>query len=110
MGTPLRLFFEQTQIGLLARVSYRERVRGRLIHGATQHLPPKPSVAELESQVLEKLRTFAAENHSSLVVGWSDEGESYQWIQSWANQHGIGFADWLPKAKRSPGRNSEAAH
>jgi hypothetical protein len=95
---PLRLFFEKTQIGFLARVSYRQRVRDRMVQEATQQREGKTSVAELELAILEQLKSYAAEHHSLLIVSWSEDGESYRWLQSWATQQGIAFADWAPKA------------
>jgi hypothetical protein len=98
LTSPLRLFLEKTQIGLLARVSYRQRVRDRLVQEATPQQDPKPTVAELESPVLEQLKAYAAEHNSKLIVGWSEDGQSYHWLQAWAAQQGIAFADWAPKA------------
>jgi hypothetical protein len=95
---PLRLFLEKTQIGLLARVSYRRRVRDRMVHEATGQREPKPTVAELESSILEQLKAYAAEHKAKLIVGWSEEGESYHWLQAWAAAQGIAFVDWAPKA------------
>jgi len=97
LNTPLRLFFEKTHIGLLARASYRQHLRDRRVAEA---LPKgdKTPIAELESPILERLEKYAAENGSLLIVGWSDEGESYRWLQAWASQRGIAFADWAPKA------------
>ena len=31
-------------------------------------------------------------NGSVLIVCWSDPGNSYQWLKSWPNSHGIAFA------------------
>lgn len=58
----------------------------------------KTSVAQSESPVVERMRAYAEENGSLLVVSWSEEGESYQWLKSWAAREGIAFADWAPKA------------
>ena len=97
LNNPLRLFFEKTHIGLLARASYRQRLRDR---GVAEALPngAKFPIAELESPILDRLERYAAEHGSLLVVGWSDDGESYRWLQAWASQRGIAFADWAPKA------------
>lgn len=95
---PLRLLIEDTHVGLLARAAYHQRVRDRMVGEATKQRGGKTSVAELESSVLERLRSYAAEHDSALVVGWSDETESYRWLKSWAAERGVAFADWAPKA------------
>jgi hypothetical protein len=98
MTGPLRFVFERTHLGRLARAAYRQRVRDRLVSEATAGLGRKPSVAELEAPVLERLKAYADERHAVLVVGWSEESESYTWLKSWAGQRGIAFADWAPRA------------
>ena len=95
---PLRFVFERTHLGLLAREVYRGRVRGRLVAEATAALGRKPSVAELEAPVLERLKAYADARGSVLVVGWSDESESYAWLKSWAGARAVAFADWAPRA------------
>jgi ABC-type proline/glycine betaine transport system substrate-binding protein len=69
-----------------------------MVQEATQQREGKTSVAELELSILEQLKSYAAEHHSLLIVSWSEDGESYRWLQSWATQQGIAFADWAPKA------------
>lgn len=96
LNKPLRLFFEKTHIGLLARASYRQRLRDRRVAEALPNGAKLP-ISELQSPILERLERYAAEHGSLLVVGWSDEGESYRWLQAWASKRGIGFADWAPK-------------
>jgi hypothetical protein len=96
---PLRFLFERTHIGRLARATYRERVRQRMVDEATGHSGGQPSVAELELSVLGRIKSYAEEHHSVLVVGWSEETESYSWLKSWAARSGVLFADWAPKAK-----------
>ncbi len=98
LTSPLRFFFERTQIGLLARVAYRQRVREQMVDEALKKLSVKPSVAELESSALERIKSYAEENNSLLVVSWSDENESYRWLKTWAAERGVAFADWSPKA------------
>lgn len=95
---PLRFILEDTHIGLLARATYSQRVRDRMVREAVKQLGAKPSVAELELRILEQLKSYAEQHHSMLIVSWTDEGESYRWLKSWATQHGITFADWSPKA------------
>lgn len=98
LASPLRYFFERTQIGLRGRVVYRQRVRDRMVAEAMKGYERKPSVAELESTILDQLHSYAAGQGSLLVVAWSDEGESYQWLKTWAGQREVAFADWAPKA------------
>lgn len=98
LSRPLRFLLEDTHLGLLARAAYRQRARDRMVNEAMKGLEGKPSVAELESPVLEGLKSYAAEHQAVLIVGWSDESESYGWLKSWAGQRGIAFADWAAKA------------
>ena len=95
---PLRLLLEETQLGLLARAAYRERVRGQMVREATEQLGRRATVAELELPILEQIKSYAEERNSLLIVSWSEETESYHWLKSWAAQHGIAFADWAPRA------------
>jgi hypothetical protein len=95
---PLRLLFEHTHIGLLARATYRQRVRDRMVSEATGQSGRKPSAAESELSIFERLKSYAEEHHSVLVVSWSEESASYPWLKSWAVQRGVAFADWAPKA------------
>jgi hypothetical protein len=95
---PLRLLLERTQLGLIARAAYRQQARDRMVDEATKQLGRKPSTAELNSSVLERLKSYAGERNALLVVSWSDETDSYRWLKSWAAQREIAFADWAPKA------------
>jgi len=57
----------------------------------------EPSVASLQVHNLEELLAIAKGLNAALIVGWSDaSGESYDWLQDWARQKGVGFADWRP--------------
>jgi hypothetical protein len=98
MTGPLRFFFERTQLGFLARDAYNRRVKARMMREAAASPGRKPSVAELESSVLERLKAYADARGAVLVVGWSEESESYAWLKSWAGQRRIAFADWAPRA------------
>lgn len=95
---PLRLLLERTQLGLVARAAYRQRARDRMVKEASKGGDGKTSVAELQSSVLERLKAYAEEQKALLVVGWSDDTDSYRWLKSWAAQREIAFADWAPKA------------
>jgi hypothetical protein len=98
---PLRLILEDTHVGLLARAAYRQRARDRMVSEGTakqqQGSGRKPSVAELETPILEQLRSYAGEHNSVLIVSWSDETDSYSWLKAWAAQQKVAFADWAPK-------------
>ncbi|GMR18013.1 MAG: hypothetical protein BMS9Abin33_0413 [Gammaproteobacteria bacterium] len=60
----------------------------------------EPSVASLQVYNFEELQTISKRLNAALVVGWSDaSGESYDWLQTWARQKGVGFADWRPLVK-----------
>jgi len=96
---PLRPLVEQTQVGFLARTSYREHVRGRLVQEAMLHRPIRPSVAELETPILDQIAAYAAEHKALLIVGWSEETASYSWLQTWAAANDIRFADWATRAR-----------
>jgi hypothetical protein len=118
MTRPLRFFFERTQLGFLARDAYNRRVKARMMREATANLVRKPSVAEVESSVLERLKAYADARGSVLVVGWSEESESYAWLKSWAVERRIAFADWAPRAnsvreampKLTPGNPHSGGH
>ncbi|HEX8472742.1 MAG TPA: hypothetical protein VF666_01790 [Pyrinomonadaceae bacterium] len=97
MTRPLRFILERSQIGFRVRAALQERTRRRLSEQAFAQMDGRPSMAELESSVLERLASFAREHGSVLVVSWSDEGDSYHWLKSWASRSGISFADWAPK-------------
>lgn len=94
---PLRLFLEHSQIGFRIRAALQERTRRQLSEEAFEQMGKRLSVAELETPVLERLAAFAKEHSSVLVVSWSDGGDSYDWLKSWASRSGIAFADWTPK-------------
>lgn len=97
MTTPMRLLLEHSEIAFRLRAAQLERKRSRASQEVLTRLGKASSVAELELPVLEKIKAFAAEHGSLLVVSWSDGGNSYDWLQSWAAQNGIPFADWVPK-------------
>jgi hypothetical protein len=97
MTTPLRLLLEHSHLALRLRAALLERSRRHLSDEASGLTRPSLPVAELESSVLERLASYAKEHHSILVVSWSDEGDSYDWLKAWAERSGVAFADWSPK-------------
>jgi hypothetical protein len=83
----------------MARAAYRQRRRVRTAEEARGRLgKTTASVAELGLPVLERLKGFADEHGSTLVVSWSEDGDSYRWLKSWADRSGVAFADWVPRA------------
>jgi lysophospholipase L1-like esterase len=99
LATPLRLFQEHTQLGLRARNYLLERRLVRLSDAALGKAGRRVPVAELQAEVLERVAAYAEERGALLVVSWSDPGDSYEWLKSWAERRGVAFADWLPKAE-----------
>ena len=97
-GGLLRLLPNDSQISIRIRQALLGRARQRLLKEALKNRIPAPSVAELELPVLEKLTSYAKEYGALLIVSWSNESDSYYWLKSWANQNGVAFADWAPKA------------
>jgi lysophospholipase L1-like esterase len=97
MTTPLRMILEHSQIGLRIRAALSERERRQLSDRAFEQVSRSASVAELESSVVERLASYAKEHGTVLVVSWSDEGDSYNWLKSWAARSDIAFADWAPE-------------
>jgi len=100
LGRSTRWLKNETQIG--AKVSRRlnERRQERLTSEAISKLglgERSPSIAELEAERLEQLDALAHEYGALLVVTWSDEGDSYEWLRSWAARKGLAFADWAAK-------------
>ena len=72
-------------------------VRRRLDHEAD--VPERTCTAERQVDQLERLRMICAEMGSELVVSWVAKGssnESYQWLEQWAADRHVEFADYLP--------------
>jgi hypothetical protein len=100
MDAPLRWLRNNTQLGYRATRFLMDRNRKLLREEALKQMQlgdRVPSIAELESPVLERLAAYAREHNSFLIVSWGDEGSSYDWLKSWAIQKGIAFADWSPR-------------
>ena len=89
--TPIRWFTYHTQIGLRAKMLYTSRKKAEI---SSKQTPESKTVAELQRNVFEKLHSFAGQNHALVVVSWSTPGDSYEWLQRWANKNNIAFADW----------------
>ena len=106
---PLAQWFNDLQIRLrikMASARYKQ-LRAQMAassqtavaYGHTERETAVASVAELEAPVLDKIKAYAEEHNSLLVVSWSGEGPSYEWLKSWSTNNGIAFADWAPKVK-----------
>ncbi len=99
---PMQWLTNDLQIGIRLKLLIGQARRSRLAAeddagaGTGGH---SPSIAELERPVLENLAAFAKDNNARLIVGWSGEGASYDWLKSWAGENGIPVADWGPKVR-----------
>jgi hypothetical protein len=103
MVTPMQWLTEDFQIGLRAKIAVSTQRRKQLIQTPKSEDRPSsermPSAAELESPILEQLVAYSKEKGVWLIVSWSSEGDSYDWLRSWANTKGVAFADWGPKVE-----------
>jgi hypothetical protein len=100
MVRPMQWLTNDLQIGIRAKLLLAEARRSQLgaADGKKYGVPENPpSTAELEQAALEKLAAYAKENNATLIVGWSEEGLSYDWLKVWAANNSIRFADWGPK-------------
>jgi hypothetical protein len=95
---PLEWLTGDLQIGLRLKLIIAQLRQSSISengNGAVQANAPSP--AEREAPVLEKLKAFAKENNSVLIVSWFDTGASYDWLKGWASRNQILFADWEPR-------------
>lgn len=100
VGAPLRWLAHETQLGVKVnrRLKERKQEQLRAENISRMGLGDKyPSTAELEAENLERLAAAAREYGSFLVVTWSDEGASYDWLKRWAADKGLAFADWAAR-------------
>ena len=93
---PLQWLTNDLQIGLRLKLAIQQVRRARIDSEANS--AEDKSVAELEGPVFEKLNAFAKNSGANLIVSWSDQGKSYDWLREWANHNQVTFADWRPKA------------
>ena len=97
LGRSMRWLKNETQLGTKVSIRLNGRRQEQLSSEAISKMgfgERKPSVAELEVERLEQLDALAREYGAFLIVSWSDEGESYEWLRSWAARKGLAFADW----------------
>jgi len=95
---PLQWLTTELQIGLRLKLIIGQLRRSSVTQDAdVTPAAGAPSTAERESPVLEKLRGFAIENNSVLIVSWSSTGASYDWLKGWASRNQVFFADWGPR-------------
>ena len=56
------------------------------------------SIAERQKDQLENLFHLSQKIQAKLIVSWSDpptkQSSSYHWLQQWADEKNVGFADW----------------
>jgi hypothetical protein len=100
LGGPLRWLKNETQLGLRVFNFFNERKKKQLREEAVGKMgsgAASASIAELESEELEMIAAAAHEYGARLIVSWSDEGASYEWLKSWASKRGIGFGDWAAR-------------
>jgi hypothetical protein len=90
---PMQWLTNDLQIGLRAKLLLSDVRRDRINASVGTQSP----VAEIERSVIERLKIYAADHHSLLIVGWSTEGDSYDWLRSWAAENDVSFADWAPR-------------
>jgi len=89
-----------TQIGVKVNRRLMERKQEQLRAEAMSKIgfgERPPSTAELEAENLERLTEAARKYGSLLIVTWSDEGASYDWLKTWAAHKGLAFADWAAR-------------
>lgn len=97
---PLRWLTNDLQLGIRAKLLLGELRRKKVLQGANaENKAVAPSVAERQAGVLEKLAAYAREHKSLLIVGWANQTDSYDWLQTWAAQRQIPFADWRVRVK-----------
>ena len=64
--------------------------------------PVKDNVAKLEAKRFERLLQMSRDMDAELIVSWTGwdgtQSDAYSWLRSWAEERGIRFADWQPRA------------
>jgi lysophospholipase L1-like esterase len=100
---PLQWLTNNLQLVLRAKLALGEMRRGQVLsdkNGAENSSGSGgPSVAERQAQVLEKIAAQAKAYNARLVVSWANQTDSYGWLQQWAAQRQIPFADWRVRVK-----------
>jgi lysophospholipase L1-like esterase len=99
---PLQWLTDDLQIGIRLKIAISNMRRMGSQNGQNNMEDQKkqvPSIAELERPVFDRMLAYAKENNAELIVGWSDEETSYEWLKKWAADNNVKFADWAPKVK-----------
>jgi lysophospholipase L1-like esterase len=98
---PLRWLTNDLQLGIRAKLALGEMRRRKVLQESAnvENKQIAPSVAQRQADVLERLAAYAREHKSLLVVGWANQTDSYDWLQTWAAQRQIPFADWRARVK-----------
>ncbi len=97
---PLQWLTNDFQLGIRAKLALGALRRQKVLQSANaESKAVAPSIAEREAGVLERLAAYAKAHNSLLIVGWANQTDSYDWLQNWAAQHQIPFADWRVRVK-----------
>lgn len=93
---PLQWITNDLQIGIRIKMivgNFRRRSLGAAGQNS-EKFASEPSPAESEKAVFEDLVRFAEEGGSTLIISWSDNSGSYDWVKGWAERRNVAFADW----------------
>ena len=97
---PLRWLTNDLQLGIRAKLAFGAMRRQQILRQASAgNETVAPAVAEREAGVLERLAAYAQAHNSLLIVSWANQTDSYDWLQNWAAQRQIPFADWRVRVK-----------
>jgi hypothetical protein len=95
---PMKWFFIDTEIGKRIKWAWQEGILRAKSHKIKDKESRGRSVAEMEKNEIEKIVKTTKRFGAVPILSWSNFGESYDWLKSWAAKNDILFADWRPKA------------
>ena len=102
---PLQMLSNNFQLLLRLKISLA-LARGLALHKdskprplAEASLALSQSAAEQQSSSLESLLKQSKELDADLIVSWANDSSSYIWLQKWAAERHVSFADWLPRTR-----------
>ncbi|MHC1729924.1 MAG: hypothetical protein AB9866_28650 [Syntrophobacteraceae bacterium] len=100
----LQWLTNETEIGKRSKLAFatlRKRYSSRDIRQQPAQLPQNQAnicIAHLLEPQLNRLLLVSKDSGSRLIVSWADEpgspSRSYEWLQQWALQNDVAFADW----------------
>jgi lysophospholipase L1-like esterase len=107
---PIKWVFVDTEIGkrlkylvsLKRAAAVRQTVqvsRQSMEGGGTKGEGYGTTVAELELDVIRRMIHTGEENGARVVLSWTHDTPSYEFLRSWAHQNSYAFADWIPHLK-----------